>query len=400
MITLIIFLVVLFISVWLGVNIHTNPGYVLIAYQHWTIETTFWFALFSLIILFFVLLFVRWLLINLFGLTGRWHQWSFSRHRKRAQRLTAQGLRELAEGNWRKAEKYLVKGAEESESPLINYLAAARAAQEQGTLEQRDYYLQKAYECNEGEDEVAVGLTQAQLQLNSKQYERALATLQHLHHLVPNHSHVLKLLKSVYLELQDWQALRNLLPVLTKQQILAEEELNLLEQQAYLALLNSASNQSPELLKKTWDDLPKHLRKTPRMIAVYAKLLVAHHKHAQAEELIRQSLKKHWSTELICYYGYVEGDNPAKQLGCAESWLKIHPDDPNLLFALAQICVKNQLWGKAREYLEASIISSPKVEAYQLLGFIFEQLGDSTSALDSYRTGIQLKSNICSQNII
>lgn len=66
MIRLIIVFIVLFISVLLGLQFSENPGYVLIAFHHWTIETTVWFALLALLLLLFGL-HCLWLLCNKLG---------------------------------------------------------------------------------------------------------------------------------------------------------------------------------------------------------------------------------------------------------------------------------------------------------------------------------------------
>ena len=63
--------------------------------------------------------------------------------------------------------------------PLINYLGAAKAAQEQGAFERRDNLLQKAYRVAP-EADLAIGLTQAELEIEQHQFEHAMATLNHL----------------------------------------------------------------------------------------------------------------------------------------------------------------------------------------------------------------------------
>ena len=67
----------------------------------------------------------------------------------RSQRKTTEGLIELAEGNFSRSERILSQGARSSETPLINYLNAARAAQAQGSPERRDNWLKLAYEQDE-----------------------------------------------------------------------------------------------------------------------------------------------------------------------------------------------------------------------------------------------------------
>jgi len=121
-----------------------------------------------------------------------------------------QGLIDLAEGRFSQSEGKLVKLIEHAENPLLNYLAAARAAQQQGNYDQRDNYLKAAHEAKP-EAEIAIGVTQSDLQLASGQTERALATLMNLRSLAPKHDYVLKLLARVYSQIGEWELLAELL---------------------------------------------------------------------------------------------------------------------------------------------------------------------------------------------
>ena len=82
-------------------------------------------------------------------------------------------------------------------------------------------------------------------------------------------------------------------------------------------------------------------------------------------------------------------DNPAAQLKHAEKWYADHKESPELMLRLAQISLNNELWGKARQYLEACIECGGTVEAYRELGHLLEQLDEKEQALDLYRRGIE-----------
>ena len=87
-----------------------------------------------------------------------------------------EGLTKVIEGDWKQAEKLVIKSAKHSDAPLLNYLAAAEAAQGQGDASQRDEYLKLAAEVD-GQS-LAVALTRAKLQYRQQQFEQAVATLQ------------------------------------------------------------------------------------------------------------------------------------------------------------------------------------------------------------------------------
>lgn len=50
---IIIALVVLLVAIVMGIQLSHDPGYLLIAINHWTIETTLWFAILGILLCFF-----------------------------------------------------------------------------------------------------------------------------------------------------------------------------------------------------------------------------------------------------------------------------------------------------------------------------------------------------------
>jgi HemY protein len=50
----------------------------------------------------------------------------------------------------------------------------------------------------------------------------------------------------------------------------------------------------------------------------------------------------------------------------------------------------NELWGKARSYLESSLAIRPRAEAYQLYGRLLARLGEGENAALAYRSGLSL----------
>ena len=77
----------------------------------------------------------------------------------------------------------------------------------------------------------------------------------------------------------------------------------------------------------------------------------------------------------------------------AEGWLSTHSEDPDLLLTAAQLCLRNELWGKARSYLESVISLRPTPEAYQEYGRLLNELGEADAAADAFRQGLGLVTN-------
>ncbi len=383
---LLILFIILLAAVLLGLMIHANSGYVLISYKQWSIETTLWMMIIIIILLFLLLYFLISIFRKTNSISKKIHQWSEERHAQKARKQTNLGLSQWAEGKWDKAEKNLIKAAKYSEIPLVNYLIAARAAQGQGEYDKRDNYLRKAHATTSGV-EVAVGLTQAQLQLSAGQLERALATLTHIKRLVPHHTYVMRLLQQVYLELNDWQNLQTLLPELRRYNVLKPKDLLNLERKIYLSLLAQENNL--DALYDIWGKIPSGLHDDTELLLAYANALINNHGENIAEKVLRGTLKKSWNSKLIEIYGQIIGADINKQITHAESWLADHDNDAALLLTLGRLYARQQLWGKARQYLETSVALKSDPAAYCELGKVMEELGNKSAALENYRKGLQ-----------
>ncbi|CAN5322661.1 heme biosynthesis protein HemY [soil metagenome] len=384
----IILLLILIGAVWLGIQINKDPGYVLLAYHQWTIELPLWFA-FIVFVLTTLLVYVMLRLIHQAGsLSWRIHEWSQQRRLRRSRLRTNRGLLDLAEGNWANAERNLLRAVNNSETPLLNYLSAAKAAQKQGAYQRRDDYLHQAHDINP-EAEMAVGLTQAQLQIEQHQYELALATLRHLRELMPQNPQILKLLKDIYIPLRDWRSLLELLPELRKRKVINSQEYIELQQQSYQGLLSTEIVAGTTDIIATWQQIPRELQRHPTLIQIYGRYLLAKGETATAETIIADALKRSWDGPLASLYGLAIGNDAAKQLTTAEAWLKQHPKDPALLLTLGRLCTHNKLWGKARDYFTLSTEFAPAAETYRELGKLLEQLGDKQAAANAYKKGLE-----------
>lgn len=362
---LLIVLIALLIGTGLSLGLAYDLGYIRISLGHYLIETNFWVGLGLIVLLIMTSVFVINTLKRFRQGTGMVAGWIARGNERRARRRTTQGLLSLAEGNWPRARKLLASSAQNADTPLINYLAAAHAAFESGDHDAVDDLLRKAFESTPGSS-MAVGITQAQLQLAGNRLEQALATLIRLRKESPHHPFVLKLLKNAYLRLEDWRELSKLLPELRKRSILPENELNELERQVWHNLLEKAAEEcqrerkvNPDAslapLTRLWDELPGFVRRDEFTIRDYARLLASLGDETQAEILLRKVLRNHWSDELVNLYGRVKGQQSEEQLLVAEQWLKDRPNNAELLLALGRLSLRNELWGKAREYFETSL---------------------------------------------
>jgi HemY protein len=153
-------------------------------------------------------------------------------------------------------------------------------------------------------------------------------------------------------------------------------------------MLQSAAD--PAALTAAWSDVPKNLRQNIVVLEARYAALVRTGQHELAEKELSSELKREWRSPLVRLFGLVRGKDPVRQLKKAEGWLQQHPDDPELLLTAARLCLRNELWGKARSYLDTVIAIRPTPEVYQEFGRLLNQLGDEEGAAAAWRAGLNL----------
>lgn len=367
-----------------------NPGYVLIAREPFVLETSLAVFLLIAAVVFAILYAGVRLLVRILRVPKSLTRWRQTRRTRKAREAFLNGLTHLLGGEWLKAEQELIASLHAADSPLLGLLGAALAAQGQGDTGKRDGYLARAHQHG-GNTSLAAQTIQAQTQLLSHQDEQALATLTPLRAQYPRQAQPLRLLIEAQRRLRDWQSLARLLPEARRHALLAENELVVLERETHAALLNLPLPAGAlPTLHQAWSAAPKALRQHPELVAVYARQLIRQGAADECVELLAITLEREWDERLVWLYGEAQGTRPGAQLEAAEEWQARHGDSPTLLLTLGRLARHNRLGARARAYLEKSIALNATPEAHAELGLLFEETGDSASALRHCRQALEL----------
>jgi len=368
---------------------YSGSGYVVFSFAEYTLETSFIFAAGVLALSFFVFYYFVRIMSHLFSLPGYMSDRHLFRKGERSKNALIKGLIEMSEGRFEQAEKVLIKYANQSDTALLNYLMAARAAQQLGEYDRRDEYLRLAHESTPSAD-MAIGLTQAELQLSHKQLEQALATLNHLSGVSPKHGYVKKLQARAYQQLEDWEHLNLALDGVKKFKAMNADEIAKIETESFIGMLKTSIKQvDGDKSEKIWQNLPKNLKRNAELTYLYTDYLHAYHKDDEAEVLLRNFLSDSWDNGLALLYSDLEVSNSKRQLETAETWLHNHARNETLLLVLGKLSIKCEFWGKAKNYLETSIGLQPLAEAYLVLAKLLEEKMDSAEdAQELYRLGL------------
>ena len=363
-----------------------DPGYVLIGIGKYSVET-------SLLVL-LVVLAVTYVALRI--LAGFWHvparvnDWEHRHHDRRLHSLFDEAIVELTEGRVERAERRLARLLKSTQAPVQAYLSAARAASQLGYDDRRDQYLKLARQRHPTA-QIAIAFTQAELQLSKSQLDQAQTTLTRLQTLAPRSEQTLRLLMKLYLQQQDWQRLRDLLPALRRSKLLSGNQWQQLAVKVYREqVVGLASVNDVDSLKTGWKQLPQAVQQDEDLLTIYIEQLMRLGAHKQVEQLLVTQIKRGWNQRLVYLFGDLQAADTTNQQDRAERWLEQHPEDPVLLLTLGKISLRSQLWGKARSYLEASIKQQATPEAYRLLGSLLERLEEVDEASECYRKGIEL----------
>ncbi len=383
-----------------------GSGYLLIVWGKTSIEMSVWFALLAVLVCGLLVYLVLWLLRGgLRSLTTTTHR-VINRGSAKAQAMTAQGLIDYIEEDWLSARKRLVRSAAKVKAPFINYLAAARSAYELGDEQYALKLLHKA-QTNSQNGGLAISLTQARMQLSNRQYEQALASLERASHINPEHPVLLSLRQQIYTTLEDWPALKTLLPYLNKHNIGSSQSRHTLEVKLHHALLQQqvaqkdtrTHDQQLTALKKIWREVPEHLQYEQSLLSLYSCQLMALDEHEQAEKLLAAGLDRQWHGQWIDLYGLLVCKDSKQTLQRAESWLNKHKS-PGLLLAVGRLCLHNQQWGRAIDFFKKSLQLQKRSETYAELARVLAHIGEHQSSQDCYQQGLLSSASVLAHSTI
>jgi len=385
---ILLFFIILFISILIGIALKIDPGYVLIAYHQWTVEMPLWFAIISFVFIFLLLHYG----LNVFKIINqarkRLSSWRRIRAINRANNAIENGIFDLTRAHWKSAEKVLTKELNASPIPLVNYLGAAYAAHQQQKYEKRDAYLNQLRQRYHAEDG-AIDLVQAEFYIDENQFKLSLDIIQQLYKSDSKNQQVLRLLSIIYQNINDWDNLIKIIPQIKKQRALSRSDIINLEVNVYKNILRKQDNTLKEI-QKIWKLLPYELHHNNNLIYEYSLQLIKFKKDDEAAKLISGYVDRTWDEPLVKLYGKVKSSHLDKQLRIAEAWLKLYGNNAVLLYVAGQIATNFKHWGKAIEYLNISLRLQKTPEAYVLLGSLYEKTGDVTKALKSYQSSVSL----------
>lgn len=342
----------------LGLLMARDPGYVLVAWDGMSLETSLWFGLVLLVVGWVAIVgFVR-LVRRLAGSGGGVARWLDARRHGSAGRRFNQGLMLAAEGRWRDARTAFVS-ATRAEGSLAAYLNAARAAHEIGEAGERDEMLRLAGESEPGAA-VAAGLVRASLQQKGGDFRESLATLLELRRQATRHPLVLTMTFRAHRALGDIDALAELLEDVDRAGLAAPDEIDDAHRAVFLGRLARVADsaEAAEYAAALWQRTPAGTRAEERVLLEYVAVLERAGDAVTAEAALRAGIESDFRQSWVRRYGALHAD-PAMQISVAERWLQTRPDDAALLETLGRLHLAARQRDAATRYLVRAAEAAP-----------------------------------------
>lgn len=369
-----------------------NDGYVLLVAPPWRVQLSLNLLVVIVVLGFALGYAVIRLVSRTLQLPTRVAQWRDRRRRERAGRALTDSVNALFEGRFSQSLKSASRAYEIGEGASMAALIAARAAHALHDEPRYREWLGQAAKAEQGASgEVARLMTEAELAVEGQRYDEAATRLASLREGGHRHIAMLRLEARVAMALERWEELVATVRQLRKHKALTDEQAAPMLRRAHVERMAELAADGNALVAY-WKALPANELQDRGLIERVLPLLAKVGHGELARKQVERLLDEAWNSDLARQYACCavgEGDVRAC-LQKAESWLSQQPRDAGLLYALGQLCISAQLWGKAQSYLESSVQQAPNVEAYLALAHLLEKLERSDEAQRHYRAAAEI----------
>lgn len=366
-----------------------NPAYVLLVYPPYRIDMSLTLFVCLMLIVLLAGYSVMRLVITAVSLPVHARRFREQRAHDKSQVLLTDAMNAYFEGRYAAAERAAVKAMELGETSALHPILAASAAHELREFDKRDQYLAMAQGKNVGDSTMRLMAT-TKFMLDQRDPQAALDALEKLRASgVKSHQGALSLELKAQQQAGHWDEVLVIVAELEKRKAIAATVAAQLRSQAYLESLRAQHDAESAVacLKK----IPAEFKRRGKVAAMAARVLMQHGECALAQQTLTESLNAQWDSELVVLYGDCQSGDVIAQIEQAEKWLNQHRQDAGLLLALGKLCLHQQLWGKAQNYLDASISVSPSHAAYTALAQLSERLGKSEETYRYQQQAMALK---------
>jgi HemY protein len=376
------------VAVGIALFARNSTGYVVIFSGNQRIELSLNLLIFLVFAGYFAFYVLARLAATLVAIPARVRAYRAERSKLKLRQSLNDALLAFFQGRYASAEKSAANALGGDETKGVAAIIAARSAHELGRFNEREQFLDHAKGSAPDVDQARL-TTLADLLVSQGRFEEALAVLKDLSARDARNLRLLRLRLQAEQALRNWDDVLTTLGALGKLGGMGPAETAAARRAAHLGNLSRKSQDAP-VLSAYWKQLPADTRTDPIVAATVSRYHLALGGAAEAQAIIEQALEREWNPSLVALYGECGTADALPQIERAEKWLRAHARDPALLLALGKLCMRQELWGKAQSYIEASIALEPTQDGHMTLAALMERIGKPHEAVQHFRRSAEL----------
>ena len=382
------------LAVGLALAARYNDGYVLLVLPPWRAEVSLNLFVLACLAGFFATYLLARAVSHTLALPRAVAEFRQRRQQEKAALALRDAWRLLQEGRYGHAMRCAEKALPDRATSGMLALAGWRAAHALRDAERTAEWATRVAAHDSAGLQSARLMTEAEFALEDRRFEDARDALQQLGAREGRHIAALRLSVRAEQGLGNWREVARLVRQLEKHQALTAEQAAPIRSRAVREALHGLRD-DPAGLMRYWRELDDSDRAEASLALETGRALAASGDCRDAQRVIEDALDERWDAALVLAYGECghAGEPAGDVLGRiaqAEKWLQRMPRDGALLLTLGRLCRQQQLWGKARSYLEAALAIAPTRAAHVELAQLLDQLEESALAVRHYRAAALL----------
>ena len=366
-----------------------GPGYVLIYFNHYSVETSFWIFIVGMVGFAIITLGLVWLVFNggklliKLGLLPR----RFSTGQSR--RLQQAGLLAFADQNYVKAGKELRRAGKNADMPFVDFLYSARSALVLNQIDDAEAAFKKARDCAD-KDDLAIALFAIDMAQALNDDAKAQQRLEEARSRYETDPRFVIKAAAVYHSVGQWESLQPLLKPLTKKQLVNKALLQTYATDGYAGLLAQTARHKDLSALNKWFKQAQSYQLDERVYMAYFEGLITLGEAAEARGRIERQLKQHWNETLLRLYLTLPAAHASEQQQFVDGLSTAQAGNPTLLYAQGLVASRNADWLVAKKHLEQSLAIHATAEAWFTLAQVYAGLHQPSEQTNALNQGLLL----------
>jgi HemY protein len=382
------FLLLAVAAVVVALAVKLNAGYALLVAPPYRIELSLNLLLVLLVAGFSGLYFIIRVVSRTVQMPRSVRVWRRQQKLDRARAKQDGAIVALLEGRYGKARQQAEEALAIPGSSGLAAIIAARAALDVRDFEGVESFLDRA-DAQSTSLAVPRLMLLAESALEQREPQESLRLLETLRKEAGMHTAALRLELRALQAARRWADIPQLLDHLVRRKVFDAAQAELVRISAQGEQLKLLAHDAGGL-RDYWARLPDAVRIHPKIARAAARSFMQLGGEREAADILAQSLDREWDSDLVELYGECHPGDAMRQLEQAERWLPSHNQDASLLRVLGTLCQRQQLWGKAQTYLEASLGVENTWRAHLVLGEMLGRQGRDVEANAHFVAALKL----------